>query len=497
MPNLIIETQRCRVEDEDDVGLLWALDRELAYKVQGAQFTRAYKGYLDPFSGKFVAWDGKNRLFNSEDLSFPFGLTQRVIDFYNKMDRPITVIDKRESKSKGSPIDLSSSLKEIDKIPRPYQLAAVQAAREYDHGIIRMPTGAGKSLTAALIVGDIGKKSIIYVVGKDLLYQFHAFFQKVFPGIDIGIIGDGLCKFGDINIVSIWTVGQALGLNKNSILAETEEDEEKDIAPEKYNEIKQLLKDTKVHVIDECQASACETIQTIVSNINAEHLYGMSASPWRDDGADLLIECAVGHKIVDVSASDLIEKGWLVKPYIKFIRVPKYPGKLKKQYQTVYKKYIVENSVRNELVVQATEKMIERGYKPLVLFSSIQHGQILQGLLSQKFSCALLSGKDKIKTRDKAKEDIEKGNIQLIIASRIFDVGLDLPVLSGLVVAGGGKSSVRALQRIGRVIRPYANKKQAAVADFVDDAVYLKKHSQSRKEIYCLEKGFEVKWPKL
>src|SRR5690606_21334147 len=97
------------------------------------------------------------------------------------------------------------------------------------------------------------------------------------------------------------------------------------------------------------------------------------------------------------------------------------------------------------------------------------------------------------KIREKIKNDLEEGKIKCIVASRIFDIGLNLPILSGLIIASAGKSSVRALQRIGRVIRPYPGKRFAAVIDFADQAPYLLDHAKRRKEIY--ETEFEVKWP--
>ena len=91
-------------------------------------------------------------------------------------------------------------------------------------------------------------------------------------------------------------------------------------------------------------------------------------------------------------------------------------------------------------------------------------------------------------------KDIEDGYVQCVIASRIFDIGLNLPILSGLVLASAGRSTVRCLQRIGRVIRLYPGKKIAAVVDFADSAPYLSDHSERRREIY--ESEFEVQWPK-
>ncbi len=71
---------------------------------------------------------------------------------------------------------------------------------------------------------------------------------------------------------------------------------------------------------------------------------------------------------------------------------------------------------------------------------------------------------------------------------------------SALILAGGGKSRLRALQRIGRVIRSFPGKTMSAVVDFYDQAKFLKNHSEVRYATYCSEPGFKVyrskKWQK-
>src|SRR6185369_8453255 len=140
----------------------------------------------------------------------------------------------------------------------------------------------------------------------------------------IGIIGDGKCDIQDINIASIWTIGQAIGMDKKSILLDGDDDEEA-VSKNKYVDILKMLKDARVHIIDECHMSACETIQQVFKTAKAEHLYGLSGSPWRDDGADLLIESVLGKYIVNISASYLIERDFLAQALIRFRVVPPYP----------------------------------------------------------------------------------------------------------------------------------------------------------------------------
>lgn len=489
MATIYINNKYCNIQNETDVGLLWALDRELSFAVQGAEHTRAFKGYFDK-EGKHHQWDGLHRLL-TEDLTFPVGLLKRVQEFYKNCGRSIEVIDTRPEKTFNPSVDILPVLKNMGKDPYPYQLEAASVVKNEDCGIIRLATGGGKTVVAALMTANLGKKTIIYVIGKDLLYQTHKFFTSIFG--DVGIIGDGNCKISDINIASVWTVGQALGLKKNEILTETEE--ESSIDPLKYKEIRQLLSSSKVHIFDECHLAACNTIQEIARNIQPEHIYGMSASPWRDDNADLLIEGVLGKNIVDISASYLIDNGFLVKPIIKFIKVPPLEDRSKKPYPAIYKNYITDNPIRNSLVLKAAEKLVEQNYQTLVLYNNVAHGEFLFQELSKRIPCALLSGKDSSDIREQTKNKLETCKINCVIASKIFDIGVDLPSLSGLVIAGGGKSSVRALQRIGRVIRKYPNKKQAAVIDFFDQAHFLKDHSNERRKIYSIEKRFEVIWP--
>jgi len=87
---------------------------------------------------------------------------------------------------------------------------------------------------------------------------------------------------------------------------------------------------------------------------------------------------------------------------------------------------------------------------------------------------------------------MKAGELDVLIASRIFDQGIDIPDLDALVLAGSGKSSARALQRIGRVIRKGKDKKDAIVVDFLDNCRYLRDHSMIRKKIYETEPGFKI-----
>jgi superfamily II DNA or RNA helicase len=492
MAKIVIKGNTSQIQEESDVEHILALDKHLSFYVQGAEHTAAFRGFFNK-EGDFVKWDGFKKLL-TPTLQFPTGLVDRVKDFYAAAGKEINILDKRPAKSIGTPRNILDNLLKIGKTPYPYQTEILDVIDKNDRGIIKVATGGGKSLIAALIAAKLGKKTIIYVIGKDLLYQFHEFFSQCFDE-KIGIVGDGKCEIHDINIVSIWTVGQALGMDKKSILLDGDDDE-KAVGANKYVDILKMVKETKLHIIDECHMSACETIQQVFKKTQAEHLYGLSGSPWRDDGADLLIESVLGKYIVNISASHLIKNDFLAQAIIRFRVVPPYHYELDKVYPSVYKKYIVENDVRNGLVLDAAKTMVEKGYQTLVLFNSLKHGKILYELFQEHMNCAILDGSNDKDEREKVKKDLMNHKIDCVLASKIFDIGVDIPSLSGLVIACGGKSTVKALQRVGRVIRKYPGKKFAVIIDFVDQAPFLETHSKTRYKIYKSEDGFDVSYPK-
>ncbi len=463
-------------EDED---LFNKLKNKLSFRLAGVEFTPAFR------NGN---WDGMTYLINNKN-QFPIGLLDKIKQFFKDNNEDFTLEDLRKPIVYADPINLDEKLKSIKKIPRDYQVEAADCVLKHNNGIIRACTGAGKTLCAALMTAKLNKPTIIYVIGIDLLKQFHETFSSIFDE-EIGYIGDGVCNIQRINIASIWTVGKALDIKINDLIVDDEISEEKFEESNKYK-ILQTLKGTKVHILDECHIATTITIRSIHKVIEPEHFYGLSGTPYREDNSDMLIEGILGNKIIDISASSLINRGYLTQPMIKFVDISRSTSK--EPYHSIYKDYIVENEERNNIIIDYTKELTQKGYKTLVLFKQIKHGKILASLLKQNnIKFAMLSGKDSLEQRNKVKKDIYDGTIDVILASTIFDIGVDIECLSGLILAGGGKSYVRALQRIGRILRIYPNKKIAAVVDFYDDVKYLRQHSLDRYKIYQSEVGFKV-----
>jgi superfamily II DNA or RNA helicase len=162
----------------------------------------------------------------------------------------------------------------------------------------------------------------------------------------------------------------------------------------------------------------------------------------------------------------------------------------KQEYQQAYKKEIVENPVRNGIIA---DEAMQLNVPTLILVKQVNHGKILEDMIPGSY---FLSGKASGDERMRVYEQMKAGELRVIIATTIADLGLDLPICEALILAGGGKSSTRHLQRIGRVARPYPGKKAALVIDFDDTHVHkwFKNHAKARRKIEHAEWDKSAIW---
>jgi len=248
-------------------------------------------------------------------------------------------------------------------------------------------------------------------------------------------------------------------------------------------------------LVHNCQHWAAKTCQIISdSSQSARYRFGFSATPWRDEGDDMLIDGCFGKTIADINASFLIERGYLVKPTIYFVHTKK--AGLAGAYSNVYTEGISENQERNLMISSIAQKMVDAGRQVLILIKIIEHGQTLEAMIPNSF---FVNGSHSATVRSEWLDKMRRREAPITIATSIFDEGVDVKPLDGLILGGSGKSQTRALQRIGRVIRTYSDpnigyvKQDAFVVDFHDNMKYMLSHSRQRRRIYSTESEFIIK----
>lgn len=400
----------------------------------------------------------------------------------------------------------------FDVTPRDYQNEAYLAAMLNDRGVIRAPTGSGKTLIGTKVIQAKGMHALVIVPTIDLLYQFKDYLtahlspdgDDDWGGWEIGQLGDGVVDPRPVTVATARTMAKVL-----NVAYDTYQFGEVDDADDTYlrpAELRRWVQNIGTVIVDETQILGASSVYNIVTGIPAPNKYGMSASPWRDDGADLMIEAATGPPIFHVTAERLVKHGWLMAPEIHVIDTSSWwvsgawgsvcasCGRqqlqwakqcecgcktFRSQFQEAYKKEIVENPIRNMRLAQIVQDLDRQ---TLVLVRLVSHGRALAELMP---NAIFLSGKDKGHSRQEVFEDVRAGRVKTIICTQIADMGLDIPSLSALVLAGGGKSSTRHLQRLGRVVRVEEGKPTPIVVDPDDSHIHtwFANHAAARRRI--------------
>lgn len=453
------------------------IEEETSFWVEGAEHTHQYK------QGN---WDGYKRLMNKRSTpAFPTGLLPRVITVLDRAKTRYVLEDERDE---GQPsLNLTTS---EDFALRDYQEDAIKEALQHKRGVLHMATGSGKTVVAAHLIARHQRPTVFFVHTKDLLYQAKERFEQVL-GVPIGQIGDNIVEPRDITIATIQTAVRAYG-EKYEKFDDEDWDDVTDVeAEEKRRAIQDTLERAEVVMFDECHHIASATFYFIAMKVaNGFFRYGLSATPYRSDKQDLMIEAALGQRIVKIDSSFLIERGYLVKPLIRFIAMPPpQPVRGRPEYPKIYASEVVENDYRNRLIAQLTAKVVAKNRTVLILVQQIKHGKILQGLIPE---AEFVQGNDSSDYRTDCLNRLRSRKLKVLIATTLADEGLDLPTLDCLVLAGGGKSETRALQRVGRALRIAEGKRRALVYDFWDEARFLNEHARKRMQIYQTEDRFEV-----
>lgn len=457
-----------------------------SYEVKGAEHSPLFK------KGR---WDGRKRLFNKQTGAFPMGLHRRILDILEAEGATWTTKDHRPESGIGSlDIEVSESVER-----RPYQSDAVDAAIAYGRSVLQVATGGGKTVIASLLISRLKSPTLFLVHTKDLLYQAKQSFESMMVGEgvgSIGQIGDGVIDIQPITVATMQTMSKILGVKYEKAIDADDDKESKTDINKHAIALRRYLDTVDVVIWDEVHRIACDMAFGVSDALGAaRYRIGLSASPWRDDGLDIMIEAAMGAISYRITASELIDMGYLVQPVIRRVRVPSsIPWYLDtRSYDTIYKEEIVENDYRNRLIMQYAADFMELNIPSLILVQQIKHGNKLKRMISNEYHpIDFLSGRDLSVTRNNTIQEMRDGERVSLIASTIADEGLDIKRLAGLIMAGGGKSSTRALQRIGRVLRPFEGKTHALIIDFADEALYLRTHSERRREIFMTEPNFTI-----
>lgn len=266
---------------------------------------------------------------------------------------------------------------------------------------------------------------------------------------------------------------------------------------EKREETLEFLRGIQFLCLEEAHEVSSNSFYEVANSCrNAHYRLALTATPFMkgEEEANMKLMACTGPIEVKVSEKKLIDLGILAKPYFKYLSWSKPEGLMRgTPWQRAYKIGIVENEIRNIHIINEALRARDYGLSVLILVQSTAHGRNLnEQLVVAGLKSEFISGKDDQNKRKDVLSRLQNKSLNVVIGSTILDVGVDVPSIGVVIIAGGGKAEVGMRQRIGRGLREKKEGPNVAfIIDFEDRYnKHLIKHYKERRNIVETTPGF-------
>ncbi|MHA1665988.1 MAG: Hint domain-containing homing endonuclease [Candidatus Thorarchaeota archaeon] len=346
---------------------------------------------------------------------------------------------------------------------------------------------SGKTFLFSMLLLCYNVPSLILTHRKELLYQIRDAVEDM-TGKSCGIIGDGQWS------PKKWTVGIVNSFMQRDNL---------------IKEVSSYLESIEYLIIDEAHHLGAKSWWKIAKKCKNTHArHGFSGTCFRTDNADLLLLAHTGDVISHYTTTYMIEEGWLSRPHIyRDVTIEKISSH--SDWHTVENELIMNNKMRNRAGSQFIYDQAGEGKQVLVMVRRVPHGRILKQMLIGEFGVEprdirYMTGSEGTDTRKRALLDYKYGTFPILIGTSIYDEGIDLPTIGAAANMGGGKSDIKTTQKLGRAIRKIVPDGEMDVDPEIEQTVnyydpfdkghrFVKKHSNTRQEVYEGEEAFVLK----
>lgn len=348
-------------------------------------------------------------------------------------------------------------------------------------GILCAGTGFGKTVVAAKLIAERKLSTLVLVHNKNLANQWKASLEKFLeieeePHEEQTPTGRrrkkskiGKIYGGTINRSKLIDIGLFQSLAKQQNLEE-------------------LFKDYGMIIVDEAHHIAAKTFEDVIKKAANQYIYGLTATPTRDDGLENILYMRLGE-IAHIAEKE-IPTHITQKLYMRFTSVGEQLTTV--QQQTIHENYqlIIDSEERIEQVVLDILENLQQNRHIIVLTRYIKHLTLLEQQLKkqkQNYKLYILNGKMSTKVLRKELLLLKKEGkpFVLLTTGNYAGEGFDLPALDTLILAMPISSHNNLKQYLGRLLRNLEEKEELRVYDYVDYAIpMIYKMYQKRLQTY-------------
>lgn len=395
-----------------------------------------------------------------EYLCLPRGCEADVKSLFNEFRVDMDWIEKTNH-GKSINVEFKGKLREEQQF-------VINELAKHENGVLSATTAFGKTVVAASLITEHKVNTLVLVHRKQLLSQWvsrlseYLIINEELPILEkkrgrrksqslIGEIGAGKDNMNGIIDVAVMQ-----SLNNGG-------------------EVRECVKNYGMVIIDECHHVPAVSFEQILKNANAKYVYGLTATPTRQDGRHPIIFMHCGPIRFRVDAKKEAEKRpfeHYVIPRLTGLRVPIDKDEKDLSIQKLYSEIAI-NEMRNQLIVDDVIKSYENGRNSLVLTERTAHVQSLAKKLREKIPdiIVLMGGMGARETKEiftKISGTPQGKQLTLIATGKYIGEGFDEPRLDTLFLAMPISWKGTLQQYAGRLHRLYENKSEVQIYDYVD-----------------------------
>ncbi len=346
-----------------------------------------------------------------------------------------------------------------------YQQAAVNALASNNNGVLSATTAFGKTVTAIGLIAKRRVNTLILVHTKALLDQWG---QRLEQFLTIDELpetdnGKGKRKKKQSPIGTLSSTGNKLhGIIDIALMQSCISD----------NEAKPFVKNYGMVIVDECHHVSAVNFEQILKAVNAQYVYGLTATPIRKDGHQPIIFMQCGPIRYTADAKTQIENQTFQR-----LLVPRFtPFKTISDRDLPFAKVtqqLAEDEYRNIFIVKDVINALKEGRTPIILTNLTLHVSTLAELLKPHCSHVItLIGSESITKKRQKQESLQSippTEAMVIIATgKYIGEGFDYPRLDTLFLALPFSWKGLVTQYAGRLHREYDGKKDVEIYDYID-----------------------------
>lgn len=405
-------------------------------------------------------------------IGIPRGCEEALCEMLKDKVNAFDIVDKTNY-GKSIPVEFNGELREEQEI-------AANEILKYNIGVLSATTAFGKTVIASYIASKVKTNTLILVHTQALMMQWKKSLEQ-FLVFNITPPeprkGKGRKKK--------WSPIGVLGAGKNTLNGVV------DIAVMQSlidgDEVKELVRNYGMIIVDECHHVSAVNFEKILKYANAKYVYGLTATPTRQDGHHPIIFMQCGPIRYKVDAKAQAEKRtfehYLIPRFTSFRSISD------DNITSLYKK-LAEDEIRNNLITKDVIEAIETGRTPIILTERREHVTLLADLLKEYCDNVVqIIGTSSAKSRRETLEKLDKipqqESLVVVATGRYVGEGFDYPRLDTLFLALPIAWKGKVAQYAGRLHRNYPDKTEVQIYDYVDIHVpVLEKMYQKRVKGY-------------